>query len=253
MAWWARTGVGVRVFGALCLVLAAVAYVALEEPLDAPVAFGLAVVGLFALLVLTERAVPAAVAEATNAGSARSLDDVARGLRLAGRATVVPRGANLQDDRLFLAADESAKPLPVLDPDTRLYAAPASVRAGLALDPPGRALADHWEEATGARFADTPVGSLPTALSGLGLSSGTFREARLREEKGRYVLSFRPTGVKPPCFGTRPGEAFPCARTACALCSVSSVALARCLARSVTVADVEVADGAVRLHLETEG
>lgn len=253
MAWWERPGVGVSLFGALCLVLAATAYLVFEEPLDATLAFGLGIVGLFALLVLRTRSTPSESAEAVLVGSSRALTDAAQGLTLEGRASTVPARGDLRRDRLFLAAAQSTKPLPVLDDTTVLYAGPATVRLGLAIEPPGRALADRWEAATGRRFADTPVAALGSSLAGMGLSEGLWKELRLREERGRYHISFRAADVRPPCMDEGSTQArIPCERTACALCSLACVALARALGRPVTLAEAEVARGRVSLAIDPE-
>lgn len=249
--WW-RAGYGVWAFGVGCLVLAVLAYVAFDEPLDASLAFGLGVLGLFALLVLTERVLPASAAEAAMQGPSNALHDAARGLALEGRASTVPAGANLQRDRLFLAAGESVKPLPVLDDSTVVYAAPATVRAGMAFDPPGRVLVDRWESESGQRFADVPLAALPSALAALGLSQGLFARFRLREERGRFTASFRPLDVRPPCL-ERPSDERPiCERTGCALCSAACVALARNLQRPVVTIEAKAREDEIALTLEPE-
>lgn len=252
MASWWRPGLGVPAFGIGCLVLAAIAYLAFEEPVDATLAFALGSVGLFTLLVLTERAIPARTAQASLVGAGRALNEAAEGLALEGRASTVPPGGNLSRDRLFLAAAQSAKPLPVLDDRTILYAGPSTVRIGVAIEPPGRELVERWEQATGRRFADTPFAALRSSLAGMGLSEGLYRDLRLREEKGRLSLSYRPLDVKPPCMDAAATERLPCERTACTLCSAACVALARTLGRPVTVAEAEVAGGEVVLTVDPE-
>lgn len=247
-----KPGMGVRILGGIALAAAVVAYLLLDEPYDLTIAFALVILGLFALLVIADRVVSAETYEATLRGGAHSLVAAAKGLRLDGVAVQVPPHGNLQRDRLFLSAEDRTKPLPVMDDATLLYAAPANVRSGLALDPPGRALADQWESATGERFDATPVGQVQTSLAGLGASEGLYREVRLLEEKGRFSLSFRPTGARPPCFDTLPGERLACERNACALCSVACVAIARSLGRPVAVEKAEVAEGRVTLSLAPE-
>lgn len=244
---------GVRAFGVASLVLGTLAYVALEEPLDATLAFGLGVLGLFALLVMGERVVPAKAGEAAMRGAARSLHGVATGLSLEGQATTVPPGGNLQHDRLFVAAGPSVKPLPVMDDATIVYAAPASVRLGLAVEPPGRLLVEEWEEASGQRFRDLPVAGVQAALAGLGLSQGIYARLRVREEGGRFVVSFRPLDVRPPCLDQPPDERPMCERTGCALCSAACVGIARNLQRPVTVTEARPTRAEVTLTLQPEG
>lgn len=247
-----RAGYGVRVFGAACLLLAVAAYVALEEPLDATLAFALGLVGLFSLLVLTEKVLPSPAAEASMQGPSLALEDLAEGLSLKGRATVVPPGGNLTHDRLFLAAAPSEKPLPVLDDATVLYAAPSTVRAGVAVEPPGSRLVDAWEESSGERARDLPAAALPSFVSGLGMSQGLFARFRLRAAGERFEASFEALDVLPPCMAGEARDPPPCARTGCALCSAACVALARNLQRPVTVVDARVAQRKVTLTLEPE-
>lgn len=248
-----KAGYGVRAFGILCLALALLAYVLLEEPHDALLAFALGMLGLFALLVLTEKVVPARAAEAILQGNARAALDTAEGLALTGRASVVPAGGNLTRDRLFLSAAESVKPLPVLDDATVVYAAPANIRTGIAIDPSGRVLLDAWEDATGEPFASMPVANVQSALAGLGLSEGLYKRFRMREEGGRFVMEFAPLDVQPPCLVDGATGRLPCEIAACALCSAACTALARSLGRPVTIAEAEAAKGEIRLRVEPEG
>ena len=237
-----------RALGAAVTLAAVPAYVAVAEPLGGILAAGLAVTGLFVALVVADRVVPAPAAEALVRGGATLLDQVAKGLKLSGRPVYVHDQGNVGEERLFLPAAASAKPVPILDAETVTYAGGGGTRVGLAVAPPGLALVQRHEEATGAALRGAALPDVERFLQGLGAVNDLARAVRVEDEEGALTFRFEAAAVRPPCFDDPSTPT--CERTGCALCQAAGCALARALGRPVEVAGARVEAPAVSVRFQ---
>ena len=238
----------VRALGGLVALAAVPVAVLLPEPLGGVLAAGLAVTGLFVAVVVAERSVPAPAVEAVVHGAARSLDEVARGLKLAGRPVYVHDQGNVGEERLFLPAAQNEKPVPILDADTVAYAGAGSTKLGLALSPPGLALVRQHEAATGASLPTATLGEVGRFLQGLAAADDLARDVRVAADGAGVEVRFAAGAVRPPCFDD-PAEPL-CERTGCAICQAAGCALARSLRRPVAVTGAVVEAPRVTLRFE---
>lgn len=225
--------------GLLLAVGAVPAFMFLSDPLGGMLGFALGVTGVFIAVVAAERAVPAPATEAVVQGGSDALAQARAGLDLQGSAVYVHDQGNLGEERLFLPASQTSKPVPILDRETAAYAGAGGTRVGLAVVPPGLRLVQAHEAASGSSLAKAALPETEAFLKGLGTSDDLMGGLRLTEDEGGLRVRFREASVRPACF-EEPGDPR-CSTTGCALCQAVGCSLARSLERPIQVigADVE--------------
>ncbi len=227
------TGKVARLVG-LSLVLAGiVAFVALPAPYSFTMLFAGASTGLFIALVAATPSVPRVVVNRILAGASEQSAGALGTLGLAGRATYVPPGEGLSRDRVFIAASDSAKPVPLLADDTGICQGPPEYKSGMVFIPAAVALVEGHVAAVGSDVASAPLHEAEAFLRGLGLEYGLFRDFRVASCGDRLVVGFEPM-VMPPCRALSASDP-PCDRSGCALCSAVGCTLARSMGRPLPV------------------
>ncbi len=220
----------------VALILAGiVAFIALPPPYSFTLLFAGASTGLFIALVASTPSVPRVVVDRILSGASEEGSSTIRGLSLAGKATYVPPGVNLARDRVFIAASDNDKPVPLLDDETVIHQGPPEFKTGMAIMPPGIGLVEGHAAAVGADMIGAPLPEAEAFIRGLGLENGLFQDFRMAREGERLVATFQPT-VTPPCLDALASDP-PCDRSGCALCSAVGCTLARSMARPMGVAE----------------
>lgn len=242
---WKVRGLG------LALVLAAVpAFLFLAEPLGGMLAFALAVTGLFVTVVVAEPAVPARFGQALVEGDTAVLDEVAGGLRMQGGPVYVHDQGNVGAERLFLAASDNERPVPILDDQTLAYAGTGGTKVGLTVRPPGLRLVELHEAEASPLVAGASLSEAEAFLGGLFATHDLVDGFAVTKAGGRLRVRFAAQALEPPCLDQPLDPA--CRRTGCVVCQAAGCALARSLQRPVAVDEARIEEEQVLLHLRPE-
>lgn len=240
----------VRGLGILLVLAAVPAFLFVAEPLGGMLAFALAVTGSFLAVVVAEPAVPAGFGQALVDGDQGLLDEFSDGLGMEGSPVYVHDQGNVGAERLFLAASDNDRPVPILDRETLAYAGSGATKVGLALAPPGLELVRRHEDEAAGLPEGAPMAEAEAFLSGLFATHDLVRGFSITKADEALRVRFRSQAVEPPCLSDPLDPA--CQRTGCAICQATGCALARSLERPVSVAEADVEEDQVLLHLTPE-
>lgn len=244
-----------QLLGAVLALAAVPALIWVAEPLGPVLAFGLGATGLFLLVVVAQRAVPADAAQAMLQRQAAQVAEVRAGLGLAGKPVYVPgrlaapanarggaarNGARPGGATVFFPASDDDRPVPLLDGETVLYAGSGSVRSGIAA-PPVTVVAP-----LAGPLADVE-GRLAGSLAAADLAQGLTVAA---EHGGRLKADFRMAACDLPCLAdpSRPA----CLETGCAVCQTIGCHLAVAMQRPVAAEEATVKGRRVTIWFRPE-
>ncbi len=234
----------VRGLGALFLAPAIPFLLLVDAPTGGVLAFGAASVGVFLIVIVAERVVPAPGAQALLDGSSDALDSVSSGLALGGRPVYVPDQGNVGEERLFLSAAGRQRPIPMLDAETVVYGGGGGTLRGVAIVPPGLRLLQRRARPLepGAKVEQTEA-HLQGVLGSDDLATGI----SVTPTPHGFDVSLRSGATNPPCM--RDPTDPQCQRVGCSICQAIGCALVRTVGRPLVVAEAEIAPPHVRLFL----
>lgn len=241
----------VRGLGLAFVVAAVPAFLYVDEPLGGMLAFGLAATGLFVAVVVAEATVPARGLQATVAGDAGALSDLADGLGLEGTPHYVHDQGNVGAERLFLPASKNERPIPILDPDTLAYSGTGGTKVGLALAPPGLELLRLHARETRRLPEGASLSDAEAFLSGLFATHDLVRGVNVSKPGDRLRVRFEASALEVPCLSDPVEPA--CEATGCVACQAVGCALARSLEHPVAVDQARIEGDRVTLHLALQG
>ncbi len=213
-----------------------------DAPTGGVLAFGSASVGIFLIVIVAERVVPAPSAQAFLDGTADALDSVRHGLALGGSLVYVPDQGNVGEERLFLAAAGKSRPVPTLDAQTMVYGGSGGTRRGVALVPPGLSLLQGRARPLepGSR-----IEQMEAHVQGILGSADLATGVTVTPVPGGFEAGLHSGATQPPCM--RDPTSPQCQRVGCHICQAIGCALVRAVGRPLVVGDTEVTPPLVRL------
>jgi hypothetical protein len=108
-----------KVMGSLFIALGIYLIIFQKEDIYQKIGFGAIFIGLFAIMVITEKSIPKKINDAMLLSSMELLNSITENLDLKGNGLYIPAGGSLTKERVFIPVkEEKSYNLPTLDDDT---------------------------------------------------------------------------------------------------------------------------------------
>ena len=198
-----RPAVRARIFGAamiaIGLLLLLCAYIYGHWELFVMLAIGSFFLGLFAIVLITEKVVPGELSEAMQLGAMQNNHRLIQGLSLAGCGTYVPifKGGKAKDVRVFIPLKERPQER-VPEADDVFQTGTGDTAMGMTLTPPGLALMRKLEMELDISFSRVGVQELEQYLRSEALTASLIKDVNLKVDlpkkgagKARLIVSPR--------------------------------------------------------------
>jgi len=185
-----RPAVRARIFGALMIAaglsLLMCAYIYGHVELFLMLALGSFFLGIFAIVLITQKVVPGDLSEAMMAGAMGSNHRLIHGLSLAGNGTYVPvfKGGKAKDVLVFIPL----KPKPrerIPEADDVFQTGTGDTAMGMTLSPPGLALMRKMEEDLNISFSQIGPLELEQYLRSEAFTASLVKGVNLKVDMGR--------------------------------------------------------------------
>ena len=205
--------------------------------------------GAAVLLLVTDRDVPARLADRGAQGMQGALAGLVRELNLEGAGVLVPGHTADEPSRLFVSASPEQGDVPDAKAGAVTVHRQGPTAIGLTLPPPGAGLEAEWRDTHGlpqGRGMEEAALHLRTAFPALGLG----RQLSFARAGGRVRVAYTPDAFADACKDAREHDAPWHEQGGCPACSFAAILLARAMRANVRLRATGGTDGRVELDLE---
>jgi len=213
-------------------------------------AFGASFLGVFALFVMTERTLPADIAQRQMMSQARLLNELVTNLNLKGSAAYIPAKFALTHEKLLIPSSDNSLALPIMTDDLVFSLGADKATLGVFLTPPGLDLLDGFERDMAVSNKDAGLeafeGNMQIAKLGLGL----VKDYKIKERGGETILRLEHSAFVDSCRSIRALMPDVCRQAGCPICSAFLTGIARSTGKIVKVKRVENDTDRMLFHLE---
>jgi len=214
------------------------------------IAFGSLFAGMFALFVLTERTLPAEIAQRQMMSQVRMTNELISNLNLKGSAAYIPVQFALTKEKLMIPASDNSLSLPIMTDDLVFSLGADRATLGIFLTPPGLDLLDGFERDLNVSNMDVGLeafeGNMQIAKLGLGL----VRDFKIKERGEETILRIEHSMFKDACDAIRTLMPDVCRQASCPICSSFLTGIARSTGKIVKVNRVENETDRILFHLK---
>ena len=213
-------------------------------------AFGALFLGVFAIFIMTERTLPADIAQRQMMSQVRLANELVTNLNLKGSAAYIPAKFALTKEKVLIPAKDNSLSLPIMTDDLVFSLGADRATLGIFLTPPGLDLLDGFERDLEVSNKDAGVeafeGNMQIAKLGLGL----VRDFKVKERDGETILRIEHSAFADSCRTVRAIMPDVCRQAACPICSAFLTGIARATGKIAKVKSVENDTDRIQFHLE---
>ncbi len=213
-------------------------------------AFGAFFLGVFALVVMTERTLPADIAQRQMMSQARFMNELVTGMELKGSAVYLPAKAALTHEKILIPAAEGDVALPTVTDELVISLGPDKATLGVLLTPPGLDLLDGFEKDMAVSNKDAGLEAFEGNMQIAKLGIGLVKDFKLKERGGETILRIEHSAFADGCRTIRELMPDVCRQAACPICSAFLTGIARSTGKIVKVKKVENDTDRIQFHLE---
>ena len=201
---------------------------------------GFVFMGLFAIAMLSEPALPALLSQSEMISTARMANETAQGLQLKGNACYLPARHGLTRERILVPAtlENPTAPLALSD-DLVMSPGKDGSTPGMLLEPLGFELLDRIEHELGAKLAGIGLEAAEGTLQILKHGLGMMKDFHFKERDGKTLLRVEYIGLIDACRKVRKERPDTCRQIGCIGCACLLTAAARATGKVVCIDEVD--------------
>ena len=201
---------------------------------------GFVFMGLFAIAMLSEPALPALLSQSEMISTARMANETAQGLQLKGNACYLPARHGLTRERILVPAtlENPTAPLALSD-DLVMSPGKDGSTPGMLLEPLGFELLDRIEHELGAKLAGIGLEAAEGTLQILKHGLGMMKDFHFKERDGKTLLRVEYKGLIDACRRVRKERPDTCRQIGCIGCACLLTAAARATGKVVCIDEVD--------------
>jgi hypothetical protein len=143
-----------KLFG-IPLIIVGVAFLFINDDTFLKLGFSFILIGLYMIVMITERTVPALISNAQIKGHTDAVRQITQQLNLKGHALFLPKNGTLTEERVFIPLKDSKLSLPQIDNEIVFATGNSGTSLGISLPPSGLSLLREVEKET--LFTDTDM------------------------------------------------------------------------------------------------
>jgi hypothetical protein len=226
--------------------------IATQEQIYIKIGFGAIFIGLFAIFVITEKAVPQKLNEAQLLSNMELLRSLSANLNLEGNGVYIPATGNLTKEKVFIPLQEDKNYTLSTSEDIFFVTNLHGSSLGVIFPPPGLALLDIYEKEMNIKIKSITFEELEQRFQMFCRSMGLLKNLSLKKDDEVIIVKITHSRYKDLCQRIRMDMSDICRQVCCPLCSLILCALTRALGTKVRIQHVESKNNTVELTLKTE-
>jgi hypothetical protein len=236
-----RPRIRARIFGGI-LILTAVVLLILGFYLDnlelfLTLALGSFFLGVFAIVLVTQKVVPRELDQAIQQGQMENHHNLMESLNVNGNGIYVPvrtSKGRIKDVRVFIPLKKKGRiKIPPLDDDEVFKTGVNDTEIGISFVPPGKSLLERFEVELGVLFIDVDPGELEQYLRSHITTAGLVRDINIKVENDRARVIITQGEHQQLCETAHDRYKGLCQTVGCPVCS--SILCALCLSTGMRV------------------
>jgi len=211
--------------------------------------FGGLFIGMFVIFVLTERTLPADIAQRQMHSHVRMTEELVSNLNLKGGAAYIPAKFALTREKVMVPATDKQLSLPIMTDDIVFSLGADKATLGIFLTPSGLDLLDGFERDLGVANKDAGLEALEGNMQIAKLGLGLVKDFKIKERGGETILRIEHSAFDDACRTIRATTPDVCRQVACPICSAFLTGIARASGKIVKVTSVENATDRIQFHM----
>jgi hypothetical protein len=177
-----------KLFG-VPLIALGIILVLLQTELSLKIGFSCILIGLFMIVMITEKTIPELISNAQIKGHSDAIRNITTQLNLKGNAVFIPSNNLLKEERVFIPLHDSSLEVPPLDDDLVFATGSDGTSLGVALPPSGLSLLHEVEK--NISFLDTNIDIVEEKLQAF-VGMDILRSVSLKKKNDRWLLVLEP-------------------------------------------------------------
>jgi len=212
--------------------------------------FGALFVGVFTIFVMTERTLPADIAQRQMMSQVRLANELVANLNLKGSAAYIPAKYALTHEKVMIPSTDSSLSLPIMTDDLVFSLGADRATLGIFLTPPGLDLLDGFERDLAVSNKDVGLEAFEGNMQITKLGLGLVKDFKVKERDGETILRLEHAAFADSCRTVRALMPDLCRQAGCPVCSAFLTGIARATGKIVKVRRVENDTDRIQFHLE---
>jgi hypothetical protein len=244
-----------KVMGSLFIALGIYLIIFQKEDIYRKIGFGAIFIGLFAIMVITEKSIPKKINDAMLLSSMELLNSITENLDLKGNGLYIPAGGSLTKERVFIPVKEEENyNLPTLDNDTVFVTGTSGSSLGVVFIPPGLGLLDLYEREIDIKIENTDIDELEKDLQIMINGLGLIKDLSIKRESDIFIkLIIMQSAYNNICKGIKKDKDTLCRQTGCPICSSILCAITRSIGKKIRIEQVDINDKRISFRLRIGG
>ena len=203
-------------------------------------AIGSIFMGLFAMTMLAEPALPTLISHSSMVSTAMMASEAARGLSLKGNACYLPARHGLTRERIFIPVTTGNTTAPgALSDDLVMSPGKDGSTPGMLLEPLGLDLLNRIESELNTSLMNSGIQGAEGALQILKHGLGMMKDFHFKERDGNTILRVEYSGLIDACRKVRKEKPDTCRQVECVGCACLLTAAARATGKLICVDEVD--------------
>ena len=217
-----------KILGSLLMVTGGILLIQ-QTALFIKLGFGCMLIGLFIIVMITERTIPENISNAQVQGHSNAVRQLTNQLQLKGNAVFLPQNGIRSEERLFIPLKNERISLPEIDDDVVFATGADGTSLGLSLPPSGLSLLHEVEKET--PFHQTEMNHLEEKLQSF-VGMNILTSIALKEKQKRWQLELEKPGYchLNPAF---------CKQYPCPTCSAVLTAITKATNQKIQITDAK--------------
>jgi len=215
-----------KLFGVL-LICVGVLFVLIPDAVFLKLGFGCILIGLFMIVMITERTVPETMSNAQIQGHTNVVQQITNQLNLKGNAVFLPQNGILNNERVFIPLKSTQPIIPSVDDEMVFATGADGTSIGLSLPPSGMLLLSEVEKET--TFDNTDMEYLEEKLQTF-VGMNILKSITLKQKDDRWQLE-----LMKPLYCTQMSSL--CKQYPCPSCSAVFTAITKATGLKIRIED----------------
>ncbi len=199
------------------LIIVGIALIFLANDAFQILGFSSILIGLFMIVMITEKTVPALISNAQITGYTDAVHQIIQQLNLRGKAVFLPKNGIRTEERVFIPLQDSELNLPQIDNDIVFATGTDGTSIGISLPPSGLSILKEVEKEV--LFDETTIENLEEKLQ-VFVGKDVLKSISLKQKDGQWTIS-----LEKPLYCTK--NELLCNQYPCPSCSAILTAISK--------------------------